>query len=121
MAIILKDIVYDDLRDVEPAAAVTKGEVALRQDCYGVYMYDEDALTETTFLYKMKQCIADKKTGSGEAIISGDQLFGDPTDDYKVSPTKGVGFVFLGWARETVGASATTVIMEFDGTLSGLL
>ena len=119
------DIIYDELWDVAPAAAVAKGEAAVRQDVFGFYFFasdpnDEDLDTdETTFIYRMRQVLADKATGTGEAITSGDRLYYYPAND-NVSPTAtgtaGTDYYFCGWAKKDATTSDTTVLMNFDGT-----
>lgn len=119
------DHIYDELWDVEVAAAVTKGEAAVRQDCFGFYL---NAITatditnsrnEVAFIYRMRQVLADKASGTGEAIVSGDRLYYYPALD-TVSPTAtgtaGTDYYFCGWAKKSATATATTVLMNFDGT-----
>ena len=119
------DHIYDELKDVVVLAAVTTGEAAVRQDCFGFYLYDVTAAdiansrNEVTFIYRMRQVLADKATGTGEAIISGDRLYYYPALD-TVSPTAtgtaGTDYYFCGWAKESASATAITVLMNFDGT-----
>lgn len=117
--------IYDELRDVEVSSAVTKGQAVVRQDVFGFYL---NAITatditnsrnEVAFIYRMRQVEADKATGTGEAIISGDKLYYYPATD-TVSPTAsgtaGTDYYFCGWAKESATATASTVLMLFDGT-----
>jgi hypothetical protein len=110
------DIIYSDLYDVQ-ATGVHKGDSAVRQDVFGFYIKRaESALEEIAFIFKMRQVIANKKTGTGEAIISGDKLYYYSADDL-VSPVSNYPTsYFCGWARKSAGANDTTVLMEFDGT-----
>jgi hypothetical protein len=113
------NLIYDELFDVIPGANVTKGQAAVRQDVLGFYFATEDAGNETIFVYRMRQVLADKTVGTGEAIISGDRLYYYPGTD-TVSPnavgTFGVDYYFCGWAKYSAGANEATVIMNFDGT-----
>jgi hypothetical protein len=118
MAIYLADIVYSDIRDVVVSgSAVTKGKVAKIQDVLGFYLTDGEVGAEVTFVTQAKQAIADKDTGTGEEIVSGDKVYTHPTTG-KTSATKGSGYLYSGTAKETVTANATTVLIEFDGTLA---
>lgn len=123
MSIYTRDHVYDGLKIESIAADITKGTVALIQDVYCFYPYAVDVSVDDTAiaLQKCKQAVADKKTGTGEDITAGDRVYGDPADSYKVSKTKGVGYLYLGIAIEGATASATTVLIEFDGTLHDVL
>jgi hypothetical protein len=117
--------IYDELWDVTVAAAVTKGQAVVRQDVFGFYFtaVTADDITnsnnEVAFIYRMRQVLADKATGTGEAIVSGDRLYYYPAND-NVSPTAtgtaGTDYYFCGWAKKSVAAATTTVLMNFDGT-----
>jgi hypothetical protein len=114
------NVIYDELRDVEPATAVNKGDGAIRQDVFGFYIKDrESSGEEVVFIYRMRQVEADKVTGTGEAIISGDRLYYYPAQ-LAVSPVAtgvvGTDYYFCGWAKESAGANVDSVLMNFDGT-----
>lgn len=115
------NIDYSPLRDVIPGNTTTvKGDPVLRNNCFGFYYKDSESTTEeVTVVFKMRQVLANKATGTGEAINSGDRLFYIVANN-NVSPTPvgtpGTNSYFCGWALESVSASATTVLMEFDGT-----
>lgn len=119
------NVIYDELWNVELAAAVTKGTAAVRQDVFGFYFFSYDPNNpdldndEVTFIYRMRQVLADKAAGTGEAIISGDRLYYYPATD-TVSPnavgTAGTDYYFCGWAKKNAGTSESTVLMNFDGT-----
>jgi hypothetical protein len=111
---------YTNIRDVIPATAVSKGDPAIRQDRFGFYIKDrEEVGEEITFIIQMEMVEAAKRIGSGEAIISGDKLYYYPATE-NVSPTPtgayGTDYYYCGTAIESAGASATTVLMKFDGT-----
>jgi len=111
--------IYDELRNVAPVAAVEKGDCAVRQDCAGFWLKDLDAAEHGTFIYRCRQVLANKKTGTGEAILAGDRLYYIVADD-AVSPTVsgaiGTDSYFVGWAKEDAGEDVATVLMNFDGT-----
>jgi hypothetical protein len=113
---------YDELFDVIPGSLVVKGQAAQVQDVFGFYLKEAETLTEEViFLYRCKLVEAVKKVGSaGEAIVRGDKLYYYPGVE-QVSPVKsgvaGTDYYFCGWARESAGASVTTVLMRFDGTM----
>ena len=113
-------LIYNEARDVVPAALVTKGQSQIRENVFGFYFFSTLAIgDEVTFVYKMRQVLSDKRTGTGEAIVSGDRLYYYPaTDD--VSPVAigvlGTDYYFCGWAKENAGADVETVLMNFDGT-----
>jgi len=117
--------IYDELWDVEVAAAVTKGEAAVRQDVFGFYFAAvtaqdiTDDNDEVAFIYRMRQVLADKATGTGEAITSGDKVYYVvANDNITATPTgtAGTDYYFCGWAKKTATATATTVLINFDGT-----
>lgn len=122
MAFIWKDNeIYDELWDEEPATAVATGDAAVVQDCFGFYIKEREAAgEEVCFVYRCRQVLADKKVGTGEAIIHGDRLYAYPADGHLVSPNAvgnfGVDYYFCGWAKEDADAAATSVLMNFDGT-----
>jgi predicted RecA/RadA family phage recombinase len=109
---------YLPIRDYTVSgAAVVKGQLVAKQDCYGFCMIDGAIGDEVVLVTKCERVLATKSTGTGNAIVSGDKLYQNTTND-EVSSTKGVGDIFVGWASEDASASATTVLMNFDGRLS---
>ena len=123
MSIVARDHVYDHLKQTSISADITKGTVALVQDCYVFYPQLVDVSVDSTGipLYECKQALMDKKTGTGQDITAGDFLYGDPADSYKVSKTKGSGYVFLGIAKNNATSSDTNVLGHFIGWLSSIL
>ncbi len=124
MAIFLwkDDVIYDELWDVIPATAVVTGDPAVKQDVFGFYIKDRESVgEEVVFVYRCRQVLAAKKTGTGEAILSGDRLYYVVADE-AVSPNvpgagvAGTDYMFCGWAKKDAGALETTVLMNFDGT-----
>jgi hypothetical protein len=111
-----RDHVYDDARDVVPAAAVTQGQVALVNDVIGFFLYAVAALVEATFIYKNKQAVATKAAGSGTAILSLQKLYVDLATGI-VTNVYASGLYFCGWAKEDADDDADTVLMNWDGTL----
>jgi hypothetical protein len=113
------DIIYDELWDVLPGAVV-KGDAAVVQDVFGFYFFDrETAGDEVTFIYRMRQVIATKKTGTGEDIVAGEKVYYYVATK-NVSPNKvgsaGSDYYFCGWAKKSASAADTTVLINFDGT-----
>ena len=122
MAIFLwKDnVIYDELFDVVPATAVVAGDPAVKQDVFGFYVKSRESVgEEVIFIYRCRQVEAAKKTGTGEAILSGDRLYYIVAEQV-VSPTVsgaiGTDSYFCGWAKRDAGALEETVLMNFDGT-----
>lgn len=113
------NVIYDELRDIAPAAAVTKGEPAVRQDVFGFWITDLAADVKGGFIYRCRQVRADKKTGTGEAFLAGDRVYYIVADGL-VSPTPsgtpGTDSYFCGWAKDDAPASASDVLINFDGT-----
>ena len=111
---------YQHVWDATPAdLTIVKGDPAVKQDVFGFYLKDCEALAEEVcFIWKMRQVLAAKATGTGEAIISGDHLYYYPTLEY-VRPTGvgtfGVDYYYCGTALRDATASETTVLMDFDG------
>jgi hypothetical protein len=115
------NLIFDELRGVIPGVAVEKGEAVLHNDVFGFYGNDESDITKPVILYyRMRQVLADKGTGTAEAIEQGDRLYYFPaTGLVSATPgtTVGVDYYFCGWAKKAAGANDTTVLMNFDGTL----
>jgi hypothetical protein len=101
------------------AAAIVKGECEMVEDVLTFAENDAAITIDVTRVFKCVQCRADKKVGTAEDILQGQRLFVDLTDDH-VSATKGVGYLFCGWAKEDADGSDETVWMEFDGTFTTL-
>lgn len=117
------DMIYDELYDCNPAAAIVKGQGVLKQDVFGFYLKatetDTPADEEIAIIYRCRQVTALKRTGTGEAIIAGDRLYYYPSDE-RVSPVAvgaaGTDYYFCGWAKEDAASSDIDVLMNFDGT-----
>ena len=114
------NVIYDELWDIVPATAVSLGDAAVVQDVFGFYINSRLAAgDEITFIYRCRQVEATKRTGTGESISAGDKLYYYPATQ-NVSPTAtgtaGTDYYFCGWAKRDATASATTIIMNFDGT-----
>lgn len=116
--------IYDELWDVTPAGAagsVVHGTEAVVQDVFGFYYFTNlVAGDEVTFIYRQRQVLADKATGTGEAILAGDRLYYIVATGL-VSPNNGGGvagtdYYFCGWAKRNAGANVDEVLMNFDGT-----
>jgi hypothetical protein len=123
MGFLWKDnVIYDELWNVEPAAAISAGDAAVVQDVFGFYIKDrESAGEEVCFVYRCRQVEADKAIGTGNDILAGDRLYYVVATGL-VQPTPpaggvfGVDYYFCGWAKKDAPASYTTVLMNFDGT-----
>lgn len=112
--------IYDELFDVIPATAITKGTAAVVQDVFGFYIKDRESVgEEVVFVYRMRQVRSDKSTGTGTEIVAGDRLYYIvANDNVQNTPvgTPGTDSYFCGWAKRDATASATEVLMNFDGT-----
>lgn len=115
------NIIYDELWDVIPGNTTTvKGDAAVVQNVFGFYYKDSESNTEkVNFIYRMRQVLANKATGTGESFSAGDRVFYIVANN-NVSPTPvgtpGTDSYFCGWAKKDASTSATTVLMNFDGT-----
>ena len=128
MAFIQKDnAIFDELREVEVAAAVTKGQATVIQNVFGFYHNDvtvddiTDDRNEVTFIYRCRQVQADKLTGTGEAILKGDRVYATLASSFQsitANPTgtAGTDYYFCGWAKKDGAAGDSTVLINFDGT-----
>lgn len=117
--------IFDELKDITVAAAVTKGEPAVIQDVFGFY---HNAVTaaditanrdDVTFIYRDRQVEAKKIAGTGFAITAGDRVYYIVASDAisaTATGTPGTDSYFCGWAKETASATATKVLINFDGT-----
>lgn len=126
-----KDVtIYDELWDIEGPTGTLKGHAALMQECLGFYVKDAESNNEEiSFVYRCRQVEANKRTGTGEAILAGDRLYAyrvngatawTTPQDVEVSPVatgvQGTDYKFCGWAKKDAAAADTTVLMNFDGT-----
>jgi len=113
-------VIYDELWDVVPVAAVVKGQAAVVQDVFGFYLVAAALGVEVCFAYIMRQVEADKRVGTGEDILAGDRLYYIPAEDV-VTPTAGttpgVNSYFCGIAKKDASAAETKVLMNFNGTM----
>lgn len=114
------NVIYDECRDVTPAAIVNRGDPIVRQDVLGFYhnsTLQEDE--EVAVIYRCRQVRAQKKTGTGFNFVSGDKVYFIVADN-KVSPTPsgvaGQDYYFCGWAKDNAGVGDETVLINFDGT-----
>lgn len=117
--------IYDESFDIIPAAAVVKGQPAQIQDIFGFWLTASQvpagtSLIEQTFIYRMRQVLADKLTGSGEEIIAGDRVYSVVAQSYAITAnpvgTFGVDYYFCGWAKFDADTDEDEVIINFDGT-----
>lgn len=111
---------YNELWDITPATAVEKGDAAVVQDVFGFYVKDRESDgEEVVFIYKDRQVLADKVTGTGENISAGEKVYHVVASDaVTANPTgtAGTDYYFCGWAKKDAAANDTTVLIEFDGT-----
>jgi predicted RecA/RadA family phage recombinase len=121
MSFILKDTeIYDELWDITPATAISKGDPAVVNDVFGFYIKDrESAGEEVAFIYRARQVLADKVTGTGEDIQAGEDVYYIVAQDAVSANPVGVAgtdYYWCGVAKKTATASASTVLIMFDGT-----
>lgn len=117
------DVIYDELWDCHPGLALVKGQGVVKQDVFGFWLKATETTTPTTediaIIYRCRQVEAYKRTGTGEAFLSGDKAYYYPSDE-RVSPVAagvaGVDYYYCGWAKKDASASAATVLLNFDGT-----
>jgi hypothetical protein len=125
--------IYDESYDVQPAAAVLKGQPEQRQDVFGFWLTaskrdrggslilkDNGTLPEQTFVYKMRQVEADKLTGSGEEINALDRVYAMVAQNHFITANPvgvaGVDYYYCGTAKFNANADDETVLIKFDGT-----
>jgi hypothetical protein len=117
--------IYDESYDTIPAAAVLKGQPEQRANVFGFWLTDtvqlagEDIVPQT-FVYRMRQVLTDKLTGSGEEITALQRVYAVVAQDFAITAnpagTAGVDYYFCGWAKFDADAADTQVIINFDGT-----
>lgn len=111
---------YKELLDAIPSAAVVTGQAEQYQDVFGFWLYDNDSGEETTFITECRQVLADKLSGTGESISSGERVYAVVAEDFYVTAnptgTAGTDYYYCGIARETRTADQTQILIEFDGT-----
>lgn len=129
MAFILKDDQmqsYSELWDYDPGAARTKGFGEVIQDVFAFHMraveLKADGVTfqEATPLYKAEQVLANKTTGTGNAITAGQFVYATLASNFQTvtaTPTGTIGtdYYFVGVAKKNALANATTVLIKFWG------
>lgn len=117
--------IYDELLGLSTAVATTKGAGVLVGDVFAFELYgktaeqiaegDDDKIP----IYRMRQVMALKRTGTGEAITPGEKIYyypGDKLVSSTATGTAGTDYYFCGWAKEAAAASAVNVLINFDGT-----
>jgi len=114
------DVIYDELWDAIPSTAVSKGDAEVVQDTFGFWVKDrESAGEEIAFIYRCRQVLATKVTGTGEDITAGDRLYyivASSAVSKTATGTAGTDYYYCGTAKKNATATATTVLMRFDGT-----
>ena len=115
------DVIYDELWDTTPTTAVLKGTPQVVQDVFGFWLKDRETVgEEITFVYRCRQVLADKITGTGETILAGDRVYAVVNQNFFVTanPTgvAGTDYYFCGWAKENANADDESVLINFDGT-----
>lgn len=125
--------IYDESYDVVPASAVTKGQPEQREDVFGFWLTNtkrdvsgnlilksDGTLPEQTFIYKMRQVLADKLSGSGEEIPALSRVYAMVAQNHYITanPTgvAGVDYYYCGTAKFAADAADTQVVINFDGT-----
>jgi hypothetical protein len=124
MAFILKDDQmpgYEEFWDEVPGAVRAKGFAYVVNDVFGFLMTAALTITdEVTYIWKARQVIVDKLTGTGEAINHGDFVYATRASNFQsvtANPagTIGTDYYFVGVAKKDSVASATTVLISFWG------
>jgi hypothetical protein len=118
-AFIPKDTqIYDEAWvDLAAAKAALLEEVV--EDTFGFYLVGGAIGDNVAFVYRMRQVLANKKTGTGEEIAAMEKVYYYPATDNVSSNkvgTAGTDYYFCGWAKKSADANETTVLINFDGT-----
>lgn len=115
--------IYDESFDIIPAAEVAKGEPLQVRDIFGFWLVATltgITLSAQTFIYRMRQVLADKIVGSGEEIYAGDRVYAMVAQAHAITSnptgTAGTDYYFCGWAKFDAAADDSDVIINFDGT-----
>lgn len=124
MGFILKDDQaqsYHELWDIVPGAVRAKGFAYVVNDVFGFLMTAALTVTdEVTYIYEATQVLADKLTGTGEAISAGMEVYATLATNFQsvtANPTGTIGtdYYFVGWAKKDAAADDTTVLIRFWG------
>lgn len=124
MAFILKDDQfpgYEELWDIIPGAVRAKGFAYVVNDVFGFLMVASDSVTdERTFIWKARQVLVDKHTGTGEAITAGSMIYATLTSGYQMVTANpagviGIDYYFVGIAKKDALAGEDTVLISFWG------
>jgi hypothetical protein len=124
MAFILKDDqapAYEELWDIIPGAVRAKGFAYVVNDVFGFLMVA--ALTtadEVTFIWKARQVLVDKGTGTGDAINAGDKVYATLASNFQLVTNNpagviGTDYYFVGIAKKDAPASQANVLISFWG------
>jgi hypothetical protein len=125
--------VYDESYDVQPAAAVLKGQPQQIEDVFGFWLTNtkrdvagtllrksDGTFPEQTLIYKMRQVEADKLTGSGEEIPALAKVYAVVAQAHFITANPvgvaGVDYYYCGRSKFAANADDETVIINFDGT-----
>jgi hypothetical protein len=110
---------YQDLWAEAVAAAVVKGQGVVIQDCFCFYLTGGAIADRVVPIWECKQVYADKKIGTGQAILRGDEVYYDVLDGLVTATppagTIGTDFYFCGIAKQDADESDLQVWMSFFG------
>jgi hypothetical protein len=125
--------IYDESYDVAPAAARIKGQPEQIEDVFGFWLTDtksdvegnllrksDGTLPEQTLVYKMRQVLADKLTGSGEEIPALARVYAVVAQNHYITANPagvaGIDYYYCGISKFAAEADDLQVIINFDGT-----
>lgn len=105
------------MRVTAPSAGYESGDLIRVEDTTLVVVADIAAAATGAAIYKAEKILLPKSTTSGQNILAaGDKVYLDAAEAKICSG--GTGNTLCGRCLEAAGASATTVLVDFDGTLA---
>lgn len=105
------------MRVTAPSAGYESGDLVRIEDTTCVIVEDLAAAETGAAIYRAEKILLPKSTTTGQnTLVAGDEVYIDEAEAAICSG--GSGNTLCGRCIEAAGATATTVLVDFDGTLA---